>query len=109
MLRRFLTIAIAVFALTFSAYGQAAAAKKATDKAADSATKAKSAAKAATDLIDINSASADQLDVLPGIGKAYSKKIIDGRPYVNKTQLVSKGVLPQKVYDKVASKIIAKQ
>ncbi len=110
MLRRFLTIAIAVSALTFSAYAQApAAAKKAASKAADTAGKGAATAKAATGLIDINSAKAEDLEVLPGIGKAYSKKIVDGRPYVNKSQLVSKGVLPQKVYDKVSSKIIAKQ
>ena len=109
MLRRFLTIAIMVFALTFGGYGQTAA-KKATAKTADASNKAKADAKSASaDLIDINTATPEQLDALPGIGKAYSKKIIDGRPYANKTQLVSKGVLPQKVYDKISSKIIAKQ
>jgi len=67
------------------------------------------AAAATSSLIDINTATADQLKAIPGIGDVYSKKIIDGRPYANKTQLVSKNILPQGVYDKVKDKIIAKQ
>ncbi len=60
-------------------------------------------------LVDINSASADELSALPGIGKAYAAAIIKGRPYANKAQLASKKVLPPKVYDGVQALTIAKQ
>ena len=61
------------------------------------------------ELLDINSATAEQLDALPGIGKAYSAKIIAGRPYKGKDELVQKNIVPQKTYDGIKDKIIAKQ
>ena len=61
------------------------------------------------ELLDINSATSDQLDALPGIGKAYSAKIIAGRPYKGKDDLVNKDIIPQKTYDGIKDKIIAKQ
>jgi competence protein ComEA len=60
-------------------------------------------------LLDINSATKEELEKLPGIGKAYSEKIVKGRPYAKKDQLVSKSIIPQATYDKIKDLIIAKQ
>lgn len=62
-----------------------------------------------SDLLDINSATADQLKTLAGIGDVYADKIIKGRPYIRKGELVQKNILPRATYEQIKYKIVAKQ
>ena len=106
--RSLLTATLVVFALAcFATLGMAQSSTSSAPAKKPAA--APAAAAASTDLVDINSATKDQLDALPGIGAAYSQKIIDGRPYKAKTDLVQKKILPQATYNKIAKLIIAKQ
>ncbi len=92
--------------LTAAPAPQAAAAPA---KAKSAKPKAEKQPAADTKVLDLNTASAEELDALPGIGKVRGAAIIKGRPYANKTQLVSKGILKQATYDKIANQVIAKQ
>ena len=76
---------------------------------ASSSSAGKSTSGKSSTLLDINSATKDQLATLPGIGDTYSQKIIDGRPYHAKTDLVKRKVIPQATYDQISTMIIARR
>jgi len=100
-LKRTVVILLAILSLAICAPAQkkGAAGKKAATKSEQKS----------GGLLDINSASEAQLKELPGIGDAYSTKIIAGRPYARKDELVRRKIVPQATYDKIKDRIIAKQ
>ena len=96
-------LAATLLALAGSAFAQKAEAPKAAPA------KAESKAEAKKEPMDINSASADELKTLPGVGEAYADKIVKGRPYSGKDDLAKKKIVPAKTYDGIKDLIIARQ
>ena len=90
--------------------GIAAAAQTTAAPAAKSTTAAPAAKKAVvTKIVDINTASVDELKALPGVGDAYAQKIVEGRPYKGRNELLDRKIVPADVYSKIRLSIKARQ
>ena len=105
--RRYLPVVLLIFSVPFLSAQNPPSKSTATRPAAVTSAAASGATKGAP--LDINTASPDQLKALPGIGDAYTKRIVDGRPYTAKNQLMTRGILPKGTYEAIADQIIAKR
>jgi competence protein ComEA len=102
--RAFLTLAALALGAFVVSTANATPQSSATHKSKSTASHSTKAA-----LVDLNSATESELAALPGIGDAYAKKIVEGRPYKSKDELVKKNIVPEASYKQFASKVTAHQ
>jgi DNA uptake protein ComE-like DNA-binding protein len=107
--RRLILLVVALFALLAPPIASAQSKTPPKQTPAKKEAPARKDAAAAAPLLDLNTATKAELEALPAIGTAYSQKIIDGRPYKAKNELVTKKIVPEATYAKIKDKVIAKQ
>jgi competence protein ComEA len=110
-LTRHLTLFVALLMIASFGYAQAASTASDSSKTSTTSSKSKKSTSASktskSAKLDINTASKEELSQLPGIGDALSQKIIDGRPYNAKNDLIRRKIIPQSTYDGIKDQIIA--
>ena len=111
-MKRWLAFLVAVLMVVGGIAAPATAQTKEGAKKAETSSKTETDKKApekSGKKLDLNSASKAEIDALPGVGEAYAQKVVDGRPYKRKDELVQRKIIPQATYDKIKDQIIAKQ